>query len=206
MSHARFVPDGRRFICASSVLVLHVALLYVLNNGLSHSWTALDIGPLQAQLIDEPRIEPAEPPPPPPRIQPLPVDALPPPEIIIDLPVEAPTAISLALTKPVAAPAAASAPPLIEPPRLDRRRSRVTPDYPPTSRRLGEEGRAVVNVYVLADGRVGDVRLLESSGYERLDAAALEHVRRDWRFEPARRDGAAVATWGAFGVTFQITR
>jgi protein TonB len=95
---------------------------------------------------------------------------------------------------------------VLEPPRLDRKRSRVTPDYPPTSKRLGEEGRAVVNVYVLADGRVGDVRLLESSGYERLDAAALAHVQRDWKFEPARRDGQAVATWGAFGVTFQITR
>jgi protein TonB len=64
----------------------------------------------------------------------------------------------------------------------------------------------VVNVYVLADGRVGEVQVLTSSGYERLDAAALEHVRRNWRFDPATRDGAAVATWGAFGVTFAITR
>jgi protein TonB len=205
MSHARFVPDGRRFICATCVLVLHVGLLHVLNNGLSHSWTTLDIGPLQATLIDEPQIEPAEPPPPAPRLQQLPVDTLPMPEIAIDLPAESARAITLALPPP-AAPAVASAPAVLEPPRLDRKRSVITPAYPPTSRRLGEEGRVVVNVYVLADGRVGDVQVLESSGYERLDAAALEHVRREWRFDPARRGGEAVATWGAFGVTFQITR
>ena len=86
MSHARFVPDGRRFICASGVLVLHVGLLHVLNSGLSHSWSAPDIGPLQATLIDEPLIEPAEPPPPPPRLQQLQVDTPPVPEIAIDLP------------------------------------------------------------------------------------------------------------------------
>jgi protein TonB len=133
------------------------------------------------------------------------VDTLPMPEIAIDLPAESARAITLALPPP-AAPAVASAPAVLEPPRLDRKRSVITPAYPPTSRRLGEEGRVVVNVYVLADGRVGDVQVLESSGYERLDAAALEHVRHEWRFDPARRGGEAVATWGAFGVTFQITR
>jgi protein TonB len=205
MSYARFVPESRRFVSASGVLVLHVGLLYVLNNGLSHSWTPLDLGPLEAELIDEPQIEPAEPPPPPPRLQTLPVDTLPMPDIAIDLPVDSADAISLA-PAPIARPVAARAAPVLEPPRLDRKRSQVTPAYPPTSRRLGEEGRVVVNVYVLADGRVGEVQVLTSSGYERLDAAALEHVRRNWRFDPATRDGAAVATWGAFGVTFAITR
>ena len=205
MSHARFVPDGRRFIGASGVLILHIVLLYVLNRGLTHSWDSLDIGPLQATLFDEPQIEPAEPPPPAPRIEPLHVDAIPAPEISIDLPVDDGGAISLVSRAPAAPPATAT-PAVLEPPRLDHDRSRMTPAYPPVSRRLGEQGRVVVNVYVLADGRVGDVRLLKSSGYERLDAAALEHVRRGWHFDPARRDGEAVATWGAFGVTFEITR
>jgi protein TonB len=205
MNHARFVLDGRRFISASCVLVLHIALLYVLNNGLTHSWTALEIGPLQAQLIDEPQIEPAEPPPPPPTLQPLRVDTTPMPEIAIELPADNGGAISLAPTPTIAAPPAASAA-LLQPPHLDRAHSRVTPTYPAVSKRLGEQGRVVVKVYVLADGRVGDVQVLESSGYERLDAAALEHVRRDWRFNPAQLDGKAIASWGSFGVTFQITR
>jgi protein TonB len=205
MSHAHFVPDSRRLISASCVLVLHIALLYVLNNGLTHSWTALDIGPLQAQLIDEPQVRPAEPPPPPPRIQPLHVDAIPMPEIAIDLPADRGTAISLDLAVPAAAPAVPRTP-VREPLRLDRDRSVITPPYPAVSKRLGEQGRVVVNVYVLADGRIGDVQLIKSSGYQRLDAAALEHVRRDWRFDPARVDGEAVAVWGSFGVTFQLTR
>jgi protein TonB len=205
MSHARFVPDGRRFISASCVLILHIVLLYVLNNGLLHSSTALDIGPLQAQFIEEPQIKPTEPPPPAPRIQPLHVDSIPVPDIAIDLPADRGNAISLDVAAPVVTPAAPPAQ-VLEPLRLDRDHSVITPAYPPVSKRLGEQGRVVVNVYVLADGRVGDVKVLQSSGYERLDAAALAHVRRDWRFDPARADGEPVAAWGAFGVTFQITR
>jgi TonB family protein len=45
---------------------------------------------------------------------------------------------------------------------------------------------------------------LKSSGYPRLDSAAVEHVQRDWRFVPARLGGEAIAAWGRFGVTFQI--
>ena len=45
-----------------------------------------------------------------------------------------------------------------------------------------------------------------ATSHFRGDDEALEHVRRNWRFDPATRDGAAVATWGAFGVTFAITR
>lgn len=46
-------------------------------------------------------------------------------------------------------------------------------------------------VTVAVDGAVGEVRVLTSGGPE-FDAAALDAVRR-WRFDPARRDGAAIA-------------
>ncbi|WP_153116685.1 energy transducer TonB [Rhodocyclus tenuis] len=68
---------------------------------------------------------------------------------------------------------------------------RPAPDYPVTSRRIGEQGRTVLRVELDSDGRVADVRIAVSSGSERLDNAALNALRR-WRCQPARRDGSAV--------------
>jgi protein TonB len=49
----------------------------------------------------------------------------------------------------------------------------------------------VLLVEVLADGRVGQVKIKRSAGYEILDRAALEAVKT-WRFDPGRREGRAV--------------
>jgi periplasmic protein TonB len=66
------------------------------------------------------------------------------------------------------------------------------PAYPAMSRRLGEEGRVEVEVQVQADGMPSKVSLKRSSGYTRLDEAALEAIKR-WKFVPAKRAGEAVA-------------
>lgn len=55
------------------------------------------------------------------------------------------------------------------------------PAYPPLSRRLGEEGQVLVRVQVSADGSVLSVELKKSSGFERLDQAALKAVAK-YRF------------------------
>ena len=72
------------------------------------------------------------------------------------------------------------------------------------SRRLGETGRCVVSVLVGADGRVQDIRLKRSSGYDRLDQATLTVVRR-WRFIPGTRGGQAVAMWVNVPVDWRLT-
>lgn len=56
-----------------------------------------------------------------------------------------------------------------------------TPGYPQLSRRLGEEGQVLVRVQVSADGKVLSVELKKSSGFERLDEAALKAVAK-YRF------------------------
>jgi protein TonB len=68
----------------------------------------------------------------------------------------------------------------------------VAPEYPLASRRDGEEGVVVIHAQVLADGSVSDAHVGESSGYERLDDAALAAVL-GWRFQPALHDGKPVA-------------
>lgn len=75
--------------------------------------------------------------------------------------------------------------------------------YPALSRRLREQGRVVLNVHVLADGSVDDVKLHLSSGFPRLDDAALAAVR-GWKFVPARRGDEAVALWHTLPLSFSL--
>lgn len=78
------------------------------------------------------------------------------------------------------------------------------PPYPTASRRLGEEGSVVLAVSIAADGSVTGVSLLRSSGFARLDAAALAHARRAWRFEPALAAGKPVAAQREITVRFGL--
>lgn len=59
------------------------------------------------------------------------------------------------------------------------------PAYPVMSQRHGETGTAVVRFIVGVDGRVESAKIQQSSGYERLDDAALGAVRggtcRPWK-------------------------
>jgi periplasmic protein TonB len=66
------------------------------------------------------------------------------------------------------------------------------PQYPAESRKLREQGVVLLKVSVTAAGRAADVQLQRSSGYGRLDEAALKAVRR-WEFKPARVGLTAVA-------------
>ena len=66
------------------------------------------------------------------------------------------------------------------------------PKYPAESRKLREEGVVLLKVSVTAEGRAADVQLQRSSGFARLDDAALKAVRR-WEFNPARAGATPVA-------------
>ena len=66
------------------------------------------------------------------------------------------------------------------------------PNYLAESRKLREEGVVLLKVSVTAEGRAADVQLQRSSGFARLDDAALKAVRR-WEFNPARSGSTPVA-------------
>lgn len=78
------------------------------------------------------------------------------------------------------------------------------PPYPLLSRRLGEEGMVKLSVLVAADGSVAEVTVAKSSGYPRLDRAALETVQTTWRFAPARADGRPVAARVIVPIEFKL--
>lgn len=68
---------------------------------------------------------------------------------------------------------------------------RSAPAYPAQSRRLGETGVVLLRVELSETGNVVLARVDRSSGYHRLDEAALAAVRT-WRCTPATRNGHPV--------------
>ena len=64
-------------------------------------------------------------------------------------------------------------------------RLEVQPDYTEDARRQRIEGEVLLEVIVLADGSIGNIRVLRGLGYG-LDEAAIRAMRQ-WRFVPARR-------------------
>lgn len=105
-----------------------------------------------------------------------------------------------------AAPPSKSAPEsaAISAPRLDAAYlDNPPPAYPTLSRRLGEDGRVLLRVFVTPDGRAREVRIERSSGHARLDRAAREAVSR-WRFVPAMRAEEPVAAWVLVPISFAL--
>lgn len=71
--------------------------------------------------------------------------------------------------------------------------SNADPKYPASMLRAGVGGTVVVMAEVDAKGMPTEVRVVERSGERELDRAALTAVRQ-WRFEPAVRNGKATAS------------
>jgi len=62
-------------------------------------------------------------------------------------------------------------------------------DYPSESIKSEQQGRTSLRYVVLEDGTVGDVQILKSSGFSRLDQASVAMVKSRWRFQPAMQNG-----------------
>lgn len=78
-----------------------------------------------------------------------------------------------------------------------------SPAYPALSRRLGEEGKVVLRVFVEADGRPSSIEVSTGSGFSRLDQSALSAVGR-WKFVPARRGAESVGAWVLVPIIFNL--
>ncbi|MCW2337251.1 protein TonB [Sphingobium sp. B2D3A] len=77
------------------------------------------------------------------------------------------------------------------------------PRYPIESRRKREQGVVLLALTVGLDGCVEDIRIARSSGFTRLDKAALDAVKR-WRWRPTLRDGQPVFVKGVVEIPFVI--
>jgi TonB family protein len=63
------------------------------------------------------------------------------------------------------------------------------------------EGETLLRVRVTDTGSVDSVEVVQSSGYETFDSAAIAGAR-DLRFQPARRDGKRIEVWARVPVQF----
>lgn len=82
-------------------------------------------------------------------------------------------------------------------------RENAHPRYPMLARSRGEEGVVLLSAEVLANGKVGGLRIKRTSGYELLDQSALKAVKQ-WRFEPATRMGLSITVWVEIPVRFAL--
>ncbi|MCX7817224.1 MAG: energy transducer TonB [Syntrophales bacterium] len=77
------------------------------------------------------------------------------------------------------------------------------PQYPPLARIRGQEGLVLLSVEVLPDGRVGQVVVKQTSGYNLLDHSAIEAVKR-WSFIPGKRMGVPITMWVDVPIRFAL--
>ena len=86
------------------------------------------------------------------------------------------------------------------PPRPKRT---IRPDYPRGARQRGEQGDVALEVDVNEAGTVDDVRVVASSGFAELDAAAVAAVRKA-RFAPGRSGSADVSSSVGLKLSFRL--
>jgi TonB family protein len=67
------------------------------------------------------------------------------------------------------------------------------PPYPSMSRSLQEEGEILLEVEIDALGKVSNIKIEKSSGFKRLDSAALKAVK-NWQFVAAKKNNQSIAS------------
>ena len=221
--------NARTPVIVSSVVLFHVAALWALHTGLLQRMVEVVVPVMAISQAEPPPpppkppepVKPPEPPktPPPPKpLQPVltpppapqtPAPATPEPPAVLAAPTAAPTAPAVQAAPPAPPPPAPppASPAPAAPPKVELPSSKADylqnppPDYPRMSQRLGEQGQVIVKVLIGADGAAQKVELHTSSGFERLDKAALAAVIK-WRFVPGKRNGVPEAMWYQVPITF----
>jgi periplasmic protein TonB len=185
---------------------LHVAVLYLVATGLGIAPKLQMPDPIIGQIIEE---------------QPI-VDEFPTP-----IPEPSSQRIHVTVPEPVAPPAEQTdssdsigaeivtnpepvpsidlvPPPVLTGVRPDARYPLTQPAYPAIDVRQGNEGSVELEIYVLPNGRVGDARVLRSTGSPTLDQSAIDEAKRKWRLQPATRGGVPLAQWHRLRVVFEL--
>lgn len=218
------LPPAQRRAVVAAILALHGAAAWGLMQVDAVRSAVAEAAPLFVDLIAPPAPErPPEPPPPPPQaVQKKPT---PPAPLIAAAPTPAPAPPAFVAPEPPPEPAppappeqpvvvvAAPAPPAPPPPAPPRELPASAiqyleppaPVYPRASRRLNEAGLVVVRVFVGSDGLPRQLQLLQSSGFARLDEAALESVRHA-RFKPPTENGQPTAGWARIPIPFELEK
>lgn len=221
------LPPAQRHAAIAAILVLHGVAAWGLLQVQAVRDSLVAAAPMFVDLLAPPAPEvPRLPPPPatpaPPRPTPpkavtaaaprpepapapfvAPVEPVPPEPVLAPAPPAPPTPPAPpAPPAPPPPPPAPPAPTLIPPSAIQYL---VLPDvvYPSASRRLGEQGLVVVAVFVDTEGVPQQVEVVQSSGFDRLDRAAVAGVRKA-RFRPYTEHGRPMAGWARIPTPFEL--
>jgi periplasmic protein TonB len=221
-AHLRPSTQSRAF---ALVLLLHIGF-FVLLQSLTHLTPPIApqsklVEVISAQLIAafrEPEPTPTSPKVQPPQIKqspapqpapvltsqsPPPASAIPSALPAITAPPSSPVPISTppVASSPVAAPAPTRAPVITAPVAVTS--SCEKPRYPPISERLQEEGVVSLRFLISENGQVVSGMVEKSSGYKRLDDAALAALSL-CKFKPATVDGKPKQEWSSLRYRWEI--
>ncbi len=83
--------------------------------------------------------------------------------------------------------------------------SQVLPDYPPKARSLGIQGWVQLEIAVNPSGNVSAAKVVDAKPKELFEEAALAAIKQ-WRFQPAYKNGQAVEQRALQRVDFRIER
>lgn len=188
---------------------MHLAVIWALLNGLQiHNAPSPRPDDIEAAVIERPTPHIETPPPAPfqpnqvlfrePELPPVHVDTM-----------EAPPTVTLDSAPPLhmgpdTRGGSADPEPVINAAAVDPHHPLTQPPYPMSSRHLAEEGALLLEILVGADGHVHEAKVSHSSGFERLDQAALSEAKQHWRLRPATRNGVAFEQWLTLRVVFRL--
>jgi protein TonB len=190
------------------VVILHVLLVYGLINGLARKIVEVVSQPLETKIIEE--LKPPDdkpPPPPPPKLNTPPPPFIPPPEVSVQMPATASQFAITAVSKERPPPP----PPVVAPaPRKITRQAAIVnatacqkPAYPAASLRSQEQGIVTLGFLIDLDGRVLESKVEKSSGYRRLDDAAVKALGL-CQFQPAMIDNKPEKSWARIEYEWRI--
>ncbi len=197
-----------RLIGLGFVLGFHVLLVWGLVAGLARETVEILPPPIETMIIEEADAPVDEPPPPAPDfIPPPPPPVFTPPELNIAPPPDVRKTIVPPKPQPQPMPKAEVPPPpapppqprkvVRVPPKVDFERSPRAcrqPAYPSVSVRLNEEGTAQISLLIGTDGKVQQSKIIQSSGYKRLDDATIKAFSR-CKFQVGTTDGEPEPSW-----------
>lgn len=205
-----FAADGQNWTVLGAIAAAHAGIVaLLLTTG------AIQVGkspaPVAVNFVEEiaepTPVEPTEAPEA--ALEPVPTEVFV-PDVLVETPAPPPPVVTVtevapppkAVTSPATVKGSGDAP-VVPPDFMADQLNNPGPRYPSASRRAHEEGTVMLKVLVSPDGRAQDLTVATSSGFSRLDEAALATVKR-WAFVPAKKAGKAVSAWVLVPVTFDL--
>jgi protein TonB len=178
---------SRRGLAFLGIVILHVFLIWGFAKGFAREGVRYVQTILQTNIIQTEK-------------PPVQVIA---PDINISVPVEAPPPIQNQTTQKVEAPP--PAPRAIVPGTPIKAVSGpdIADYYPDSSRRAGEQGRAIIKVCVDPKGKIESAELATTSGFPALDVAAVKYAKA-MKFKPGTSEGKPVTMCATQPVKFEL--